>query len=193
MSSKRQPLVKRYEKKKEWQALQALQAPQARTFYIPINRADDNDRIVPWKKGEPEAMARGISERKHRETADALWVAERNKEKKPEAYERAVRRLVQPRDEPFYHSVMQHIALAATERRQLHVPVMIHGGDIESLAHLEEVCPSHHYILQFIMEELKEKGWRDAELTAGEGDIVLWVDFSVRKKKVDPMMTVVSQ
>lgn len=171
------PLVKRYEKK-EWQPPKKTEET---SFYIPINRAGDKDRLVPWKKGEPEAMAKGISERKHRETADALWVAERNKEEKPEAYEREARRLVQPRDHPFYHFVMQHIELAVTERRQLHIPVMIHGGDIKSLEDLEETCPSHHYILSFIMEELAEKGWRGAELTAGEGDIVLWVDFSVGK------------
>lgn len=143
------------------------------TYYIPVN--PNQERTVAWKPGEREALSRGISERKHRETADALWLARRNASP-PRLAELEVMLSPPPSQDPLYALIMKAI-------RQAHGGLMALRLPLEQ-AHVSLVAfsvaqPREYYVACFIRDELVEKNWKQTQLTAtGDGDILLSSDFT---------------
>lgn len=174
--SRHLPLIKR----------PAVQPPPV--YVIPLNLAARKRRL-PWKPGEASAVARGISDRKHRETRDALWRAERQQLTSPQAYQRARRKYVQPRQHKFYRWAMLDIQKHHEKGEPMRaVSHTVLAGDVGSLDEYAERYPDCHYVLQFIADELKEKSWPGAALqyetvdAPGNGDakanITLCCDFT---------------
>lgn len=139
------------------------------TYYIPVYASQD--RIAPWKPGEQQALAQGISARKHRETADVLWLARRRNDPHLAALEQVY---APPEQDPLYEKMMQAIRSHQNRQMLLLLPL---GVKYTSLSSFSAANPRQDYVASFVREELVEKGWRSAELLCREGDIYLCVDF----------------
>lgn len=141
------------------------------TFVIPIK---PYERLVPWKKGEQEATARGISARKHRETADQLWLVKRKNVITPELADLIY---APPSNNPIYSVAMDAIRTHQGRAMQI-VLTSTQEVDLESFATSK---PGDMYTIQFIRDELIEKGWPHTQVRfqSRTGHILLLSDFSV--------------
>ena len=136
------------------------------TYIIPIK---DGPRITPWKPGQKEATERGISERKHRETADALWLAKRNNSMPPGMAEL---KYAPPCLNPIYKTAMDGISQHQGRKMRLQF----------ECGSCWKMSPNDGYTLAFICEELIEKGWPSEILIdhINNRDIVYLIsDFTV--------------
>lgn len=158
---------------------------------------------MPWKQGEMKALARGISERKHRETKEHVWLAKRNMERllasfepkrltTPDFFQEAERQLREryakeeskyspPSQQNVYHLAME--AIRESEGRRME-GVLVKTRE-QSMHLFRGNNPSVEYTLHFILQELQEKGWPGCVLRfrhgleGEENEIVLCADFSV--------------
>lgn len=172
-------------------------------YFIPLN--PNQETIVPWKEGEMKALAKGISERKHRETKEHVWLAKRNMERllavferkrltQPDFFQEAERQLREryekeeskyspPCQQNVYHLAMEAIRESEGKRMEA---VLVKTRE-QSMHLFRDNNPSAEYTLHFILQELQEKGWPGCVLRfrhslgdqEEENEIVLCCDFSV--------------
>jgi hypothetical protein len=145
------------------------QQQQMQPWYIPFK---PTKRLNPWKQGEEKACARGINERKHRETAEYLqWQARRGNKLPLEG---------RPSDQPIYAVAMDAIRVHQGQVME----VVVAQTEESDLVSFGQRNPAEMYTLQFICEELVEKQWDSSKvqfqpLSTGGGFIVLVSDFRV--------------
>jgi hypothetical protein len=148
-------------------------------FVIPMR---PRNRLMPWKKGEEEATARGINDRKHRETADTLWLAKQNRQM---PLEEAETKFAPPSQNPLYQLAMKNIR--SYQGRSMRAVLLT--TECGSLKRYAECQPGDYYTLQFIVEELVEKGWTShlefERLGTLKGQIVLVSDFRLSSYSPD--------
>lgn len=147
----------------------------ASNYVIPINPS--NKRIMPWKEGEEDATARGISARKHRETAERMWQVKR---KQIVSDELANLIYASPSNNPIYKRTMD--AIKSHQGRAMQVVLV--STNQASLDLFAEQSPGDAYTIEFIREELIEKGWlhtqvRFQPIGLTGGHILLVSDFTV--------------
>lgn len=130
------------------------------------------ERIVPFKPGQKEALERGINLRKHRECAELAWQAGRKGQaqslyaapSRDEIYDTAMEAIRQHQGQP-----MKVVLLKETE-----------GTDLDSVRKLQRRAM---YVIEFILEELHEKGWRSSRMEfeatgPHQGNVLLVSDFT---------------
>jgi hypothetical protein len=141
-------------------------------FVIPLR---PRRRLVAWKKGEEAACARGIPARKERELAERIWLAERNR---PEGWQSARSLYAPVTPEPLYQKTL--LAIQQHRNRQMNVALL--RTHHTSLQAFQQSCARSSCILQFIVEELREKGWQttlEFESLAEGGQLYLVSDFTL--------------
>jgi hypothetical protein len=143
-------------------------------WFIPIKPAK---RLVAWKPGQQAALERGINLRKHRESADLVHQAKRRGQHHIQ-YAQSIYAL--PSRDPIYGAAMS--AIRAHQGKPMH-SIMVESAVAYDLESFGRKYARSMYVLSFILEELREKGWSSSALQfepidAHTGRVVLVADFS---------------
>ena len=143
-------------------------------WFIPIKPAK---RLVPWKPGQQAALERGINLRKHRESADLVHQAKRRGQHHIQ-YAQSI--YAMPSRDPIYGAAMT--AIRAHQGKSMH-SIMVESAVAYNLESFGRKHARSIYVLNFILEELREKGWSSSALQfepidAHTGRVVLVADFT---------------
>jgi hypothetical protein len=128
------------------------------------------------KAAEEKALPRGISERKHREMAERVWLAKRNQSS---GWEQPEQLYAPPSQHPIYKTILQ--AIMSHQGRTMQTVVCITTASC--LTSFAQENPREMIVLQFVVEELIEKGWTSSQLRyeplASGGNVLLVCDFTL--------------